>query len=80
MGIGEFCDTDCKDLFSKTTVHIFDNKGDPVITFWRENNGPKLWNISLLPNEDDYPVHNQAEQNTLVVYIVYDCPSVAALV
>ena len=62
MGIGEFCDTDCKDLFSKTTVHIFDNKGDPVITFWRENNGPKLWNIYLLTNEDDSPVRNNLKR------------------
>ena len=32
LGIGEFCDTDCKVLFTKTRVTIFDKKGEPVIT------------------------------------------------
>ena len=45
-----------------------------------DNNGPKLWNISLLPNEDESHVRNQAEQTTLGVYSAYDLPSVAALV
>ena len=80
MGISEFCDADCKLLFTKTSITIFDNKGEPVITGWRDNNGPKLWNISLLPNEDDSPVSNHTEQTTLGVYITYDPPSVADLV
>ena len=80
MGISEFCDADCKLLFTKTNITIFDNKGEPVITGWRDNNGPKLWNISLLPNEDDSPVRNHTEQTTLGVYITYDPPSVADLV
>ena len=80
LGIGEFCDADCKFLFTKTSVTIFDKKGEPVITGWRDNNGPKLWNISLLPNENDYPGLNQAEHTTLGVYRAYDLPYVAALV
>ena len=56
MGIGEFFDAYCKVLFTKTSVAIFDKKGGPAITGWMENNGPKLWNISLLTNEDDSPV------------------------
>ena len=41
MRISEFFDADCKVLFTKTSVKIFDKKGGPVITGWRENNGPK---------------------------------------
>ena len=61
IGIGEFCDADCKVLFIKTSVNVFDKKGHPVITGWRDKNGPKLWNISLLPNDYDSPVRNQSE-------------------
>ena len=80
MGIGKFCDADCKVLYTKTSVAIFDKKGGPVITGWRDNNGSKLWTISLLPNEDDSPVRNQAEQTTLGVYSAYDLPYVEAFV
>ena len=41
---------------------------------------PKICNISLLPNDDDSPGRNQAEQTTLWVYRSYALPSVAALV
>ena len=80
LGIGEFCDAECKVPFTKTVVNIFYKKGEPVITGWSDNNGPKLWNISLSHNEDDSRVSNQAEQTTLGVYSAYDLPPVAALV
>ena len=80
LGIGEFCDAYCKVLFTKTSVAIFEKKGEPVITVWRENNNTKLWNISFLPNDDDSPEHNKSEKTTLGVYSAYDLPSVAALV
>ena len=79
MGIGGFCDADCKVLFKKTSVTIFENKGETVIKGWRDNNGPELWNIYLLPNDNDSCGRNQAEQTTIGVYIAYDLPSVAAL-
>ena len=41
---------------------------------------PKIWNVSLFPNEDESPMYNQVEQTMLGVYIAYDPPSVAALV
>ena len=41
LGIVEFCDADYKVLFTKTMVTIFEKKGEPVITVWRDNNGPK---------------------------------------
>ena len=80
LGFGVFCDADCKFLFTKTSVTIFDKKREPVIVGWRDNNGPKSWNISLLPNDNDSHRRNQAEQTTLRVYSAYDIPSVAALV
>ena len=80
MEVGEFCDAYFKVLFTKTSVTIFDNKGGAFITGWRDNNGTKLWNIYLLPNENDSPGQNQAEQTTLGVYSAYDIPSVATLI
>ena len=41
LGIGEFCDADYKVLFTKKSVTIFDNKGDPLTTGYKDNNGPK---------------------------------------
>ena len=64
MGVGEFFDAYCKVLFKKTSVAIFYKKGEPVITGWRDNNGPNLWKISFLPNEDDSPVRNQSPDHT----------------
>ena len=80
LGIGKFCDAECKVLFTKTSVTIFNKIGEPVITCWRYNNVTKLWNISLLPNEYGSPVRNQAEQTTLGVHIAYNISYVAALV
>ena len=45
LGIGEFCDAEFKVLLKKTSLTTFDKKGEPVITGWRDNNGPKLWKI-----------------------------------
>ena len=67
LGIGEFCDAVCKVIEIKISITIFDNKGETVITGWRYNNGQKLWDISLLPNEDDSCVRNKSEQTTLEV-------------
>ena len=61
-------------------VPIFDNKWEIFITGWRDNNGTKSWNISLLLNEYDFPKRNRAKQTTLGAYNAYDLPSVAALV
>ena len=58
LGIGEFFDADSKVLFTKIMVTISYKKGDSVITGWRDNNCPKLWNTSLLPYEDASPGHN----------------------
>ena len=80
MGIGEFCDANCKVLFANTSVTVFEKKGGPVITGWRDNNSLKLCNISLLPNEYDSLVRNKEEQTPPGVYIASNLPSVAALV
>ena len=80
MGIGEFCDADCKFLFTKTSFNNFYRKEEPVITGCRDNTCTKLWNISLLPNENDSPACSQAEQTTLGVYSAYHISSVSALV
>ena len=61
LWIGEFFDADYKVLFTKTSITIFEKKGDPAITGWRETNGPKSWNISLLPEKDESPVRNQGK-------------------
>ena len=80
LGIGEFCNADCNVLFTKSSVTIFDKKGEPLITGWRDNNGPKLCNVSLLPNEDDSLVRNKEEHTMIGVYSAYDLPFFASLV
>ena len=80
LGIGGFFNEYYKVLFTKTSSTIFDKKWEPVITGWRENNGPKLWNISFLPNNNDSPGQNQVEKTMLGVYSAYDLPSVTSLV
>ena len=80
LGIGDFFDADCKVIFTKTSVTIFDKNGYPVITGWIDNNSPKLWNIPLLPNEDDSHVRNQAEQTTIGVYSAYNIHSISYFV
>jgi hypothetical protein len=49
LDIGIMCDKDCKVLFTKRCVAIYDKNGKPFLTGWRELTGSKLWSVSLQP-------------------------------
>ena len=85
LGIDIMCDKDCRVLFTKRRVVIYDKRSKPFLTGWRELTGSKLWHISLRPEMDDVepcPPNNvnPLQETTLEAYSVYDLPSVEALV
>ena len=81
IGLGPICDTNCKVIFTKNNVIIYDQGGSPILTGWREKNGARLWRISLTPMPEELPVRpNSADQTNLKAYSAYDLPSVDALV
>ena len=47
FGIEIMCDKDCKVLFIKGSVIIYEKNKNPFLTGWRETDGAKLWRISL---------------------------------
>ena len=50
FGIGNTCDKDCKVLFTKQSVIIYDSNDQPFLKGCRETPGAKLWRISLRPD------------------------------
>ena len=50
MGIGNFCEKDCKVTFTKHMVIIYNNIGKPFLTGWQESGGAKMWRILLKPD------------------------------
>lgn len=86
LGIAPFCDKDCRVVFTKHTVTIYDPDNKPFLTGWREEDelgNKKLWRISLLPDEEDIPPVATAPdvaEAPLDAFSAYDLPSVEALV
>ena len=50
LGIGLLCDKDCKVLFTKRSVIIYDKDKKPFLTDRRETDRAKLWRIYLNPD------------------------------
>ena len=86
LGIGNLCDKDCRVVFTKRSVVIYDKTNKPFLTGWREADRAKLWRISLkpelnsLPTLPNDPKHDPQEETTLDAFNVYDLPSFKALV
>ena len=82
VGIGKFCDNDCKVLSTKWSVTVFDPSGDAILTGWCETKGTKLWRFSLLPGDKipTSPPDSTASTLGLTAYSAYNLPSVDALV
>ena len=91
LGIGNLCDKDCKVLFTKHSVSIYDIKNQPFLKGWREKSGAKLWRISLrlylrpdvakcLPSNEDTKADSQEKQANIEAFSAYDLPYVEALV
>ena len=49
------CDHNCSVTFSKHEVNIYIPNRNPLLTGWREPDGPRLWPMSLLPKPEDVP-------------------------
>ena len=91
FGIGNLCDKDCKVLFTKHSVSIYDSNDQPFLKGWRETSGAKLWCISLRsdlipdlakcpPSNEDTTADSQEKHVTIEAFSAYDLPSVEALV
>ena len=81
IGVGSLCDADCTVTFTSAAVVVRYLHGNPVLTGWREQSGPRLWRIALQPNERTLPsMPYGADKTTLEAYSAYDLPSVAALI
>ena len=80
-GVGPLCDADCTFTFTYAAVIVWDSKGSPVITGWREKSGLCLWRIALQPGKSNLPnMPHDANRTTFKVYSAYDLPSVRALI
>ena len=55
IGVGPLCDADCTVTFTSAAVVVRDLHGNPVLTGWREQYGPRLWIIALQPKETALP-------------------------
>ena len=80
--LGE-CDAEYSVTFTKDAVRIYSPKGHRFIIGWRETEGPRLWRMSLLPDEASTPDITTApntQQSTLKAFSAYTLPSVEALI
>ena len=85
LGIVIICDKDCRVLFTKRRVVVYNKRNKPFLTGWRELTGSKLWRVSLRPELDDVepcPPNdvNPLQETTLEAYSAYNIPSTKALV
>ena len=81
IGLGPICDTDCKVIFIKNNVIIYDQGVSPILTDWREKIGARLWRIALTSTPEETPdMPNSADQISIRAYIAYDLPNMEDLV
>ena len=83
VGIGPMCDAGYTVSFTDEAVVISKDDGIPILHGWREQDGPKLWRILLLPDHDSVKTvvtDPTTQRESLVAYSAYDLPSVEALV
>ena len=81
IGVGPLCDADCTVTFTSTAVLVRYPHGNPVLTGCREQSDPRLWRISLQPDENTLPsMPYGSNKTTLQAYSAYDLPSVSALI
>ena len=82
VGIGPIYDADYSVKFTKDAVSIYNLKGHRVLMGWQEIECPRLWRMSLLPDETSTPdiTAPNSQQSTLKAFSAYDLPSVEALI
>ena len=84
LGIGVIFEKDCKFLFTKRSVIIYEKDNKPFLIGWKETDRAKLWCISLKPDLSDLPPcpddpDATPEEATLETYSAYYLPSVEEL-
>ncbi len=47
ISLGPFANLDCKIVFTKTAVTVYHPNNQPILTGWREQDGPHLWRFPL---------------------------------
>ena len=82
VGIGPVCYADYIVTFTKDVVIIYSTKGQRVLMGWHKIEGPRLWRMSLLPDDTSKPdiTAPNSQQSTLKAFSAYDLPSVEALI
>ena len=79
--LGPICDADdCKVIFTKNNVILYDQIESPILTGWQEKNGACIWRIGLTPTPEELPaIPDNSDQNNLRAYSAYILPRVEAL-
>ena len=83
VGIGLICDADYIVTFTKDTGSIYNPKGHRFLKVWHGTEVPRLWCMSLLPDEDcipDIATAPDAQQSTLNAFNAYDLTSAEGLI
>ena len=81
IGVGPLCDADCTVTFTSAAVLFRDLHGNPVLTCWREQSGPRLLMIAFQPDKTTLPsMPYDADKTTIKAYSAYDLPSIKALI
>ena len=81
IGLRHICDANCKVIFTKNNVIIYDQSKSLILTGWQEKNGARLWRIALTPTpEEIHIMPGNADQTNLKAYSAYDLPRLEALV
>ena len=81
LGIGKLCDEDCTVLFTKQSVQVCNPDGATILTGQHDPSGPRLWNLSLLPQSTDTPSTAPGTTTTNdAAFSDYGIPSVEDLV
>ena len=81
IGVGPLCDADCTVTFTSAAVVVRYLHGNPVLTAWQKQAGPRLWRIDLQPDETTLPsMPYDTDKTALKAYSAYDLPSVRALI
>ena len=81
ISIGGIFDADCKFVFTKQSVVVYDPQQQPIIIGWREHTGAKLWHIALRPSPTNIPtLPSTATRSSLQEFSAYNLPSVESLI
>ena len=80
IGVVPICDANFTVVFSKEDVTVLSPQGKPIIQGQREKKIPHLWRFALIPDNRKEKIYTTTSQKGPEANIVYDLPSVEALV